>query len=66
MTRPALEVMVRRLPPGGAVFLARLIAGESLGATAAAALAESSDFDLPANIAGMLEAGAFTEIRHGD
>jgi hypothetical protein len=59
-TRPGLEVIVRRLPPGGAIFLKRLIAGEPLGAAAAAALADSAAFDLSANIAGMLEAGAFT------
>jgi hypothetical protein len=59
-TRPGLEVIVRRLPPGGAIFLQSLIAGEPLGAAAAAALADSPAFDLSANIAGMLEAGAFT------
>jgi hypothetical protein len=66
VTRPALDVMARRLPPGGAVFLSRLVAGESLGPTAAAVLAENAEFDLPANIAGMLDAGAFTAIGHGD
>jgi hypothetical protein len=67
VTRPRLEVMVRRLPPGGAVFLRRVIAGEPLGAAAAAGLADSPAFDLSANIAGMLEAGAFTAIhQRGD
>jgi hypothetical protein len=62
VTRPHLEVMVRLLPPGGAVFLTNLIVGEPLGVAAAAALAESPDFDLSANIVGMLAAGAFTAI----
>jgi hypothetical protein len=62
VTRPHLEVMVRLLPPGGAVFLRSLIVGEPLGAAAAAALAESPEFDLSANIAGMLAAGVFTAI----
>jgi len=62
VTRPALEVVVRRLPPGGAVFLSRLIAGETFGAAAEAEFAECPQFDLSANIAGMLEAGAFTAI----
>jgi hypothetical protein len=66
VTRPGLEVIVRHLPPGGAVFLTQLIAGEPLGAAAAAALADSAAFNLAANIAGMLEAGAFTAIRQGD
>ena len=60
VTRPAMEVIVRRLPPGGAVFLRALIAGEPLGAAAGSALADNPEFDLAANIAGMLEAGAFT------
>lgn len=65
VTRPHLEVIVRRLPPGGAVFLIRLIAGEPLGAAAAEAFAKSAEFDLPANIAGILAAGAFTAIHQG-
>jgi hypothetical protein len=62
LTRPALEVEVRRLPPGGAIFLSRLMTGESLGAAASAAFSESSLFDLPTNIRGLLEAGAFTTV----
>jgi hypothetical protein len=60
VTRPGLEVEARRLPPGGAIFLTRLANGEPLGAAVEAALADSPAFDLPANIAGLLEAGAFT------
>lgn len=66
VTRPALEVMVRHLPSGGAVFLTRLIEGEPLGVAAAAALADCPTFDLSGNIAGMLSAGAFTAIQQGD
>lgn len=66
VTRPDLEVIVRRLPPGGAVFLTHLIAGEPLGAAAAAALADSPAFDLPANIAGMIKAGALIADNRGD
>jgi hypothetical protein len=62
LTRPALEVEVRQLPPGGAIFLGRLMTGESLGAAASAAFSESPSFDLPANIRGLLEAGAFTTV----
>jgi hypothetical protein len=60
ITRPGLEVVVRRLPPGGAVFIESLVGGETLGAAAAAALSEDRGFDLPVNIEGMLESGAFT------
>jgi hypothetical protein len=62
VTRPALEVEVRRLPPGGAIFLGSLIAGEALGVAASAALAESPSFDLSANIRGLLDADAFTTV----
>lgn len=64
--RPGLEVIVRHLPPGGAVFLSRLIAGETFGAAAEAAFAECPQFDLSANIAGMIEAGAFAAANHGE
>ncbi|MGD9539224.1 MAG: DUF2063 domain-containing protein [Alphaproteobacteria bacterium] len=66
VTRPDMEVAVRRLPPGGAAFLTSLIAGETLGRAAGAALDENPSFDLAANIAGMIEAGVFTAIRFGD
>jgi len=66
LTRPALVVGVRRLPPGGAIFLTRLIAGDSLGTAASAALSDSPSFDLAANISGMLEAGAFTTALYGE
>ena len=66
LTRPALEVEARRLPPGGATFLTCLIAGESLGAAASAALSDSPSFDLAANIGGLLEAGAFMTALCGE
>ena len=37
ITRPGLDVVVRRLPEGGAVFLTHLVLGETLGEAAAAA-----------------------------
>lgn len=66
VTRPEMDVVVRRLPRGGALFLSCLAAGEPLGTAAATALANSPEFDLSGNIAGMLEAGAFIEIHDGD
>jgi hypothetical protein len=66
LTRPALEVEARRLPLGGAIFLTRLIAGESLGASASAALSDTPSFDLAANIGGLLEAGAFMTALCGE
>jgi len=66
ITRPDMEVTVRRLPPGGATFLTNLIDGMTLQAAAAAAFAEVPSFDLPAGIAAMVEAGVFTSIQFGD
>lgn len=66
ITRPDAEVVVRHLPEGGAAFLTGLISGRSLGEAASAALEISSDFDIAASIAGMIEAGAFTTIGLGD
>lgn len=44
----------------------RLGEGDGFGAAADAAIAEAPEFDLPANIAGLLEAGAFTKCIQGD
>src|SRR5258708_7132977 len=65
LTRPALDVEARRLPPGGAIFVTRLVAGESLGASASAALSDTPSFDLAANISGMLEAAPVTPAPYG-
>jgi putative DNA-binding protein len=66
ITRPDLDVVVRRLPDGGAVFLTHLASGETLGEAATVAFETTPLFDLSANIAGVIEAGAFTTIRRGD
>lgn len=65
VTRPGHEIEVRRLPPGAGGFLTALLAGQTLGAAAAAGFAEAEAFDLSGNIAGMIAAGAFTAIRQG-
>lgn len=62
VTRPALDVVVRRISPGAAAFLSGLVEGDSLGAAAAVAFGTDPEFDLAAAIAGMLEAGAFMAI----
>jgi hypothetical protein len=66
ITRPELEVFLRRLPPGGATFIESLISGRSLSDAAASALEASPDFDVAANIASMIEAGAFAAVTVGD
>ncbi|PPQ14888.1 DUF2063 domain-containing protein [Bradyrhizobium sp. AC87j1] len=66
ITRPEFDVTVRRLPPGGAVFADGLISGRPLGEAAASALAAAPEFDIAANIAGLIEAGAFISLACGD
>jgi len=66
ITRPGFEVDVRRLPAGGTEFLSALIARETLGVAAGAALQVCLSFDIGAAIAGMIEAGALTSVEIGD
>ncbi len=63
IVRPALNVLVRRLPPGGAVFLEALAAGAALSAAAERAFADDPHFDLTVNLAGAFEAGVFAAFR---
>jgi hypothetical protein len=65
VTRPALDVEVRILPPGADVFLGDLLTGEPLGNAAATASARCPEFDLATAIRMMLEAGAAAAVRHG-
>jgi hypothetical protein len=66
VTRPEQDVIVSRLPAGGAVFLSALAAGESLADAVSMAFDAAPSFDLQANLAGMIEAGVFTAIQSGD
>lgn len=66
ITRPDLDVIVRHLPAGGAVFARDLMAGRTLGDAAASALSASPAFDIAANIAGLIGAGAFISVTSGD
>lgn len=66
VTRAEFDVVVRHLPPGGAVFATSLMSGRPLGEAAALALDAAADFDIASNITGLIEAGAFTSIAFGD
>lgn len=63
ITRPAMAVTVRSLPPGGFAFLSAVRAGRPFPVAAERGLAADSAFDLAANIAGMFAAGAITGLR---
>jgi hypothetical protein len=62
VTRPDQDVVVSHLPVGGARFLESLFGGVALGEAASIALESTAAFDLQANLAGMISAGAFIEI----
>jgi hypothetical protein len=62
VVRPYLDVEVRALPPGGAAFLLALEAARSLGEAASAALADEPEFDLTANLAGLIGSDLVTAI----
>lgn len=66
ITRPDHEVVVRRLPPGGQAFLSKLMSGRPLGQAALSGFSASPRFDLPLNIAVLIEAGAFSTISMGE
>ncbi len=59
IARPELTVEMRRLPPGGYQFLGALAAGAPLGAAAEAGSSDP-EFDLTANISGLLESRTVT------
>jgi hypothetical protein len=57
VVRPNYDVEVRRLPPGGAAFIAALGARRSLSEAADIAINSTPDFDLVANLAGLIGSG---------
>jgi hypothetical protein len=62
VVRRGFDVMVVRLPPGAAEFVAALHRGENLGAAAAEALRAAGTFDLSATLALLRRHGALTTI----
>ncbi len=59
VVRPVADVVVRFMPAGGATFVGGLGEGAPLGEAAQAAQDAAEDFDLSANLAGLISAGAF-------
>jgi hypothetical protein len=56
-------VEVVPLPPAGAPFFGHLAQGRALAEAASTAMEADAAFDLSANLAILLRAGAFTAIR---
>ncbi len=63
VVRPHLEVEVRRLPHGAVGFVSALAEGACLAAACERAMAESPEFDLQTNIAGLIASGAISGYR---
>lgn len=63
IARPLLDVELRALPAGGAAFLQALSQNETLEHAATLALADSDQFDLAANLAGLFGAGLVVAIQ---
>ena len=59
IVRPAMTVHVHRLGPGGAAFVETLAGGGTLDDAVRSAIAADSRFDLAANLAAVLQSGAF-------
>lgn len=64
VVRPHLDVQVRRLPVGGAAFLGAIATGASLGDAALSAATDHGEFDLAANLAGLIGAGLVTDLHY--
>lgn len=62
ITRIDDDVAVRRLAPGNAAFLNKLLDGQCLAAAVAAAFEAEPTFDLPSAIGEMIASGAFSHI----
>lgn len=61
--RAEYDPVPHALPPGGAEFIAGLMAGETLGAAYEAALARAGDFDLSQVLGRLLAGNALTELK---
>lgn len=61
IARPAAEVEARLLPTAAALFLESLVRGDTL-AVAAAAVADTMQFDLASHLAALFESGLITGV----
>jgi hypothetical protein len=65
VARPALDVEVTRLPPGGAMFVGALADGASLADAAGTALTEVSGFDPTENLVALIGARVIIAVSDG-
>ena len=62
LVRPALEVQVRRIPPGACALISELWRGATLGEAAEAAIGQRRDFDLQLALSELLPSGAIVRF----
>ncbi|MGY0195030.1 HvfC/BufC family peptide modification chaperone [Leptothrix sp. BB-4] len=62
IVRPALDVLLLRLPAGAAAFIAAATCGEPLADCAHQAMTDAADFDLAATLGLLLAQGAITDL----
>jgi hypothetical protein len=60
--RPAAEVLMHRLPAGGAVFLSAIEGNEPIGRSGELALVDSPEFDFGSSLVNLFAAGAVIKI----
>jgi hypothetical protein len=65
VARPAMDVEVTRLPPGGAIFIGALGEGATLVEAAEAALAAEPTFDLTENLVVLIAAQVIISVSDG-
>ncbi len=65
VTRPHLDVLVQRLPPGTALLVAELAQGVALGVAADAVSRAHEGFDLATALSTLFAAGAITTLFQG-
>jgi hypothetical protein len=66
IARPALEVEVWNLPPGGFAFLAALRRGATMAEASEAAMDTAPDFDLAVNLSVLIKANIVTGFVEGE
>ena len=65
VTRPHLDVLIQRLPPGAELLVAALAQGIALGAATEAASRAHEGFDLAGTLSTLFGAGAITTLSQG-
>jgi hypothetical protein len=63
VSRPHLDVEIRRLPAGAVTFFRNLMAGSTMAEATSAAVEREPRFDLARNLKGLIEAGVIASLR---